>query len=378
MNKQFKKQLLLSVICVSISGCGILDRLSSDNKLGGVINSKEPHVFVIGAPAAANYGDPAPNGVLGVISPSGNAYTVDKSYLTIAKTANDAEINNGLLYVLNTGSSSLLAIDTVTKEKTETSLGAGNNPNEFIIYKGFAYVTNRTAHSVSVVDLSKTVDAVSATIKLPAGPDLFPFDGETTFAFPQGITVVDDLIYVALTNQNSDSQPAGPSLVAVIDPRTHKITRTIRLSYSNVVSLYAHDKHPNRLFALQAGKTWPENYHSVLEVIDTDSYKIVGSASIGSDSFQCAFNDEGTIYVLSGWGALSVQPLTFENDLFTKSELVLLTSNYSGPSDIVFDDDNTMFVSDLLNSVVYILKDGDSEVLKVNVNKSPQVLVFDD
>ena len=74
----------------------------------------------------------------------------------------------------------------------------------------------------------------AASITLPSGTDLHPDSGKTPEARPQGIVSVGGKVYAVLTNLAKDtmgyfSVSGGPGLVAIIDPSTNTVTKTVAL-----------------------------------------------------------------------------------------------------------------------------------------------------
>jgi DNA-binding beta-propeller fold protein YncE len=72
--------------------------------------------------------------------------------------------------------------------------------------------------------------AIAARIALPAGADLAPFNAAAPGrARPQTPAVAAGKVWVPLTNLGADYKAAGPGHVAVIDPVTNAVTKTISL-----------------------------------------------------------------------------------------------------------------------------------------------------
>jgi hypothetical protein len=365
--------ILLLFTLIYASGCDILNPINIPEEDDSPLSSIEPNIYAISAPYSGN-------GFISLISknPSGNR-TIAKNYIEIARTANDADIYNGYLYILHTGSNSLMKVDLKTKEKTELSVGTGNSPNEIAFYSETrGYISNNIKHTVSVVNPQLTTDAIISTITLPEGNNLFPNTDETSYAYPQGVAIDNDKVYVTLTNQNASRSPAGPGLVSIIDPITNEINKTITLNYSNAITTFQSTTLPNLLFIVQTGSYYDVS-DSGIDVINTITDKIIATLSINNSEIgKMTIDSQNTLHILSSsWGApISYFTTTFEGTNFSELEKITISeSSAAYATDIKIDNQNNLYISDMSNSKVYIISD-DNETEILEVSSAPQVLII--
>ncbi|MBT5953311.1 hypothetical protein HOG98_01185 [bacterium] len=365
------------IVCVSITGCSqLIDLIENDDDNENSSSETETiNAYVIGAPWGTGE---TPNGYVGTLSTSSTGdIVVNKTYFEISKTANKAILDDDFLYVLHSGSNSLYRIDTEADDEEdnskELSLGTNLYPWGFVINGDTAYITNNTDHSVTEVSLSGDMSVVG-TIDLPSGSELTPPEGEATYAYPQDIKIVDNKLYIVLTNQNSSRSPVGPGKLAVIDLNTDE-TSLIDLTYSNPSSLAYSELYPTLLFVIESGTVWPADNMAKLEVIDTETNEIVTEKMIASDSSVVEIGPEGNVYVASGYGNIDLYEFTFENNLLTSSGTFNINS-FGNPTDIEIDDDGTIYVSDSSNHKVFIKTESESNFTEHIVNDAPMDIVL--
>ncbi|MBT6120379.1 hypothetical protein HOH45_02815 [bacterium] len=369
--------VLSIAIALSITGCSqLIDLLENDDDIENPSSETETvNAYVIGAPWGMGE---TPNGYVGTLSTSSTGDSVvNKTYFEISKTANKAKLDDDFLYVLHSGSNSLYRIDTqATDEENrskELSLGTNLSPWGFVINNETAYITNNTAHSVTEVSLSGDMSVVR-TFDLPSGSDLTPPEGEVTYAYPQDIEIIDNKLYVALTNQNSSRFPVGPGKLAIIDLDTNE-TSLLDLTYSNPASFAYSDLYPTLLFVIETGTVWPADNLAKLEVIDTETNEIITEEMIESDSSVIEIGPEGTIYVASGYGRVDLYKYTFENNLLSSSDIFNIDS-FGNPTDIEIDDEGTIYVSDSSNHKVFVKRQSESAFSSYIVNDAPMDIVL--
>ncbi len=171
--------------------------------------------------------------------------------------------------------------------KTISKIETGENPDA-IAYepkRGEVYVFNHTGKSASVID-AKT-EKVVATISLGGSPE-----------FP-AVDVAAGRVYVNLEDKSE---------VAVIDAAKHIVLAHWPLAPGEEPTGIALDLAHHRLFATCHNK--------MMEMLDTDSGKVVGHAPIGNGVDGCAFDEASQLAFAScGEGVTVIVKENSPNDI---------------------------------------------------------------
>nr|WP_139329443.1 serine/threonine-protein kinase [Mycobacterium sp. IS-2888] len=173
------------------------------------------------------------------------------------------------VYVANTGSNSVSAVDTASRTVTATitvgrhPVGLAADPSSKTIY-----VTNYDDSSVSVIDIASNKVVASIGVGI----------------HPGGVVVDPDARVVYATNGDSAS-------VSVIDATTHAVTATVPTGKGP--SRVAIDRTAHRLFVTTADPT--------VTVIDTTNRTVIGSVALRGRPAGIAIDTEShTAYIASG------------------------------------------------------------------------------
>jgi YVTN family beta-propeller protein len=171
--------------------------------------------------------------------------------------------------------------------KTISKIETGENPDA-IAYdpkRGEVYVFNHTGKSATVID-AKT-EKVVATIPLGGSPE-----------FP-AVDVAAGRVYVNLEDKSE---------VAVIDAAKHEVMAHWPLAPGEEPTGIALDAPHHRLFATCHNK--------MMEMLDTDSGKVLGHVPIGSGVDGCAFDEASRLAFAScGEGVTVIAKENAPNDL---------------------------------------------------------------
>lgn len=156
--------------------------------------------------------------------------------------------------------------------KTLSKVETGQNPDAIIYEPGQKeiYTFNGRANSATVIEAAS--GKVTATIPLPGKPEFAAVDTKTGHLF----------------NNIEDK-----SVIVVIDTKTHKVINTWPIAPGEEASGMALDEAHHRLF-IGCGNKW-------MEMIDTESGKVVGKVAIGQGVDANAF-DPGTQLAFSSCG----------------------------------------------------------------------------
>ncbi len=189
----------------------------------------------------------------------------------------------GIGFTSNGSESKVSVFDLKTLE-TKTKISTGQNP-DWIMYEpgqGEIYTFNGREGSSTVID-PKTLKVV-ATIPLGGKP-------ETAAADPKAGKIYDNL-----EDKNS---------IAVIDTKTHAVTATWPIAPGGGASGMAFDVEHHRIFI---GCAEPP----VMEMIDSQSGKVVGSVPIGAGVDANAF-DPGTQLAFASCGGSGTVTIAHED-----------------------------------------------------------------
>ena len=240
----------------AIGGEGRWDLLTFDAKYHRLFVSRATHVQVINADSGKVVGDiPDTEGVHGI---------------AIADDLNAGFTSNGK-------SNSVTVFDLATLKVIETITISGLNPDVILYEPGSRHIFTFNGHSNSAT----VIDAISHkeidTIILPGKPELAVSDGKGR-------------IFVNIEDKSE---------IDVIDSRTDKVTKTYSLGNGNEPTGLALDRSHKRLFSVCANNR--------MEILDSDSGRIVAEARIGSKPDSAAFDPGlGLAFSSNGDGSLTV------------------------------------------------------------------------
>jgi YVTN family beta-propeller protein len=183
-----------------------------------------------------------PNGKkLYVANQGGNSVTsvnvVDKTVNATLSTGTSpvwavARSDSARVYVLNQGSGTVSSIDTSSETLSNVSVGAGGN---FILYdkgRNRLYVTNPTAHTLSILDATADPPALLATIDLTTGTN----PACPVACSPVSVAVVPDGSRAYVVSYVPGSDPLN-SQVTVIDTQSYSVRKVIPLSPVSIDSV---------------------------------------------------------------------------------------------------------------------------------------------
>lgn len=141
--------------------------------------------------------------------------TIQQNVVKTGQVPNQIMVDHGVIFVLNSSSSSLQIIDWGSDiAYTTILLRPGANPYAMaMIGWRHAYVSNWVANTVSVVDLSLAGQGITDDIAVGKGPE--------------GILVVDNLALVANTGYAGWGVPYEQGSVTIIDIRTNQVLHTL-------------------------------------------------------------------------------------------------------------------------------------------------------
>jgi YVTN family beta-propeller protein len=176
-----------------------------------------------------------PNGKkLYVANQGGNSVTsvnvVDKTVNATLSTGTSpvwavARSDGARVYVLNQGSGTVSSIDTSSEAFSNVSVGTGGN---FMLYdkgRNRLYVTNPTAHTLSILDAAVDPPVLLATIDLTAGTS----PACPVACSPLSVAVVPDGSRAYVVSYVPGSDPLN-SQVTVIDTQSYAVRKVVSLS----------------------------------------------------------------------------------------------------------------------------------------------------
>ncbi|OLB20817.1 MAG: hypothetical protein AUH15_10545 [Acidobacteriales bacterium 13_2_20CM_55_8] len=143
-----------------------------------------------------------------------------------------ARSDSARVYVLNQGSGTVSSIDTLSEAFSNVPVGSGGN---FMLYdkgRNRLYVTNPSAHTLSILDAATDPPALLATIDLTAGTS--PACPVT--CSPVSVAVLPDGSRAYVVSYVPGSDPLS-SQVTVIDTQSYTVRKVIPLSSVNIDSV---------------------------------------------------------------------------------------------------------------------------------------------
>jgi hypothetical protein len=202
-------------------------------------------------------------------------------------------LHNGLCYIVNSLSNSIQVVDPYElKIVREISTGAGTNPNFLaFINETQALVSCYLSNEVLLIDLSEGIGTENRIIKsiMLAGSETLPHDvGDITYARPGGISVVDNIAYVACSNLNQIHEAGGPGIIVEIDIEKMEIAQIQELKGRNTVQVLHSPRFPDRIIVMSAGDhTVAEGFvgNGVVESIDINSGEIFQSVEVDGSPY---------------------------------------------------------------------------------------------
>ncbi len=213
---------------------------------------------------------------------------VKQNVVKTGQIPNDLFVHRDLLYVLNSGTSSLQVIDPRRDQVVKTIVLKPNaNPwAAAVVGRSKVYVSNWAANSVSVLDLE--TGAIVGEFVTGKGP--------------QGILVVDDLAFVCVSGYAGWGLPYEQGNVLVVDTRTDQVLHALPTPTNPQTAALAPD---GRVHVLCTG-----DYVSVfgkIAVIDLytgpnwDVPAVVDTIDLGGSPGDLKITPEGKGYAVS-WG----------------------------------------------------------------------------
>ena len=163
--------------------------------------------------------------------------TIDKSVNATIPTGTSpvwavARSDSARVYVLNQGSGTVSSIDTSSEAFTNVTVGVGAN---FMLYdkgRNRLYVTNPSAHTLTVLDAAVDPPASLATIDLTAGTS----PACPVACAPVSVAVLPDGSRAYVVSYIPGSDPLS-SQVTVIDTQSYTVRKVIPLSSVNIDSV---------------------------------------------------------------------------------------------------------------------------------------------
>jgi YVTN family beta-propeller protein len=136
-----------------------------------------------------------------------------------------ARSDSARVYVLNQGSGTVSSIDTSSEAFSNVSVGTGGN---FMLYdkgRNRLYVTNPSAHSLSILDATADPPALLSTIDLTAGTN----PACPVACSPVAVAVVPDGSRAYVVSYVPGSDPLN-SQITVIDTQSYVVRKVVPLS----------------------------------------------------------------------------------------------------------------------------------------------------
>lgn len=140
-----------------------------------------------------------------------------------------ARSDSARVYVLNQGSGTISSIDTSSEAFSNVAIGTGGN---FILYdkgRNRLYVTNPSAHTLSILDATPDPPTLLATIDLTAGTS----PACALACSPVSVAVLPDGSRAYVVSYVPGSDPLS-SQVTVIDTQSFTVRKVIPLSSVNI------------------------------------------------------------------------------------------------------------------------------------------------
>ncbi len=265
---------------------------------------------------------------------------------------NDLVIKDSTAYVVNSGDNSIQAIDLDTM-LTEyfISLGAGSNPYAMAFNNNDKiYVTNLLSNNIASIDLNNK--EVKKTITL-----------SENISSPEGIVVLNDKAYVAITNYDFSSGTYKQGVVVVIDTKTDTITKTINLSGLNPQNLViSHDT--DEIFVVCTGDYF--NEPGKIEVLDATTDTITKTIDIGGMPGSISLSSNKNAYVADLSGNLWAFDITTKDILYgantiDSSQKIFQISGFI--SNLVIDGDNKAYILSFGEDKIYVMDTTNNNVL---------------
>ena len=252
-------------------------------------------------------------------APFGSAVTPDGSHL----------------YVANSGSGTVSAIDVETG--TAVTIPTGNSPWDVAMGRDgrFAYVTNRDDDNVAVIDTASNTVVTHINV------------GDA----PEGLAVNPDgsRLYVAVK---------GSDLVAVIDTDRNTVIGTI----SGIDATYI-------AFTPDGANAYVTSFDfGTVSVVDTSEYTVVDTITVGVGLVGVAMNGDGSRAYVANVLTDTVSVID------TASRNVLATINVGGgPRDVTLSPDGTrVYVSNFRTDTVSVIDSSNTVVDTLFVGDAPQ------
>ena len=300
-------------------------------------------------------------------------YIAQNDIKPTGQAPNQMMVRNGVGYVVNSMSNSILAFDLETLNVLfEASVGAGKSPfNMAFINDDEILVTNFSGNDCirMNVNTSFTSDRVIATIPLPDSSDL-PRDSnvQETKAYPEAVAINGTLAYVTIANLDTTTYTAGgPGLVAVINLSSNQLQSTFQTTGRDTVGLSINPYNPNEMYILSAGdidtQTWEYEGNGKIDIFNLMSKGISDSIDVDGAPYEMVVASNQIGYITDGMEGKIITFDTF-NHVVGSSITITEGSGKSYASGIALGS----------NSLLYVLEFNNDELVVIDLYSSNEVI----
>jgi|GEM_PF-3092077 len=240
--------------------------------------------------------------------------SVSNNFAQIGLYGNHIAFHKDKLYVVNSGDHNIQVIGLNETEHDFIYLENSSNPWHILIHNDFAYVTGMVTGKLYKVDLNNTKNILNIDVGTS----------------PQGMLIIDDALYIALTGLNYPIY--GQGKICVVDLNSFSIVKNIDVETNPQELIF--DKR-GYIHVLCTGN-YAENISKVV-IINSQSHEIEHIIDFPWSFFSTIqFGADGLVYIGSsyGLGFATYDPLTFEiingfgNTLFNGGHLLLYDEQY--------------------------------------------------
>jgi hypothetical protein len=300
-------------------------------------------------------------------------YVSQNDIAPTGQAPNQMLARNGVGYVVNSMSNSILAFDLTTLNVLfEASVGAGKSPfNMGFINDDEIIVTDFAANDCvrMNVDPAYSSDRIIATIPLPGSSQLPRDTGVTeTKAYPESVAVSGSTAYVSIANLNTTTFTAGgPGMVAMINLGSNQVQSTFQTTGRDTLGLFINPIKSNEMYILSAGDidtiTWEYEGNGKIDIFNLNTKGITDSVDVDGAPYEMVIAPDGIAYVTDGK----------EGKVMTFSTL----SYAIGASITISEGSGKSYASGIAlgsNNLLYVLEFNNDELIVVDLYSSNQVV----
>jgi YVTN family beta-propeller protein len=294
-------------------------------------------------------------------------------------------VRNNTYFAMCSLSNSIAVYDFNLNVEREVSVGGGTNPIGFtMVDDRTAWVSDFVSADVRLVDLGPGVaddQRVKKIIALPDGSTLPHDDGVTqSWARPNGIALAHGRLFVALSNLSAQYVPAGPGVLAVINPTSGAVEKMITLSGRDAIGV-TYDDARDLVWVTTAGDyVVGEGFvgNGMIEAVNPQTLAIERRIDVDGAPFEIVLASGALAYLGNGMDArvpvvdLDAGEQTDAVDLREHGETLSFISG------LALDPDGRLYVVDFDSDQLYVLDPANEYkvIASFTVNDGPDTLSF--